>query len=168
MVYMMDITTETEPHFVSNYHVDERDGNFCQRGGRFGAHASHENMNNPYGNKVLFVSYFNAGVRAIDVRNPWSPRELGFYIPRINPRTDERCWDPDGDGVEMCALVIQTNNVEVDNRGFIYAVDRANAGMHILDLTDEAKQELTRRPEAGTPPYDEGNNNGNSNSNSTQ
>ena len=168
MVYMMDITTETEPHFVSNYHVDERDGNFCQRGGRFGAHASHENMNNPYGNKVLFVSYFNAGVRAIDVRNPWSPRELGFYIPRINPRTDERCWDPDGDGVEMCALVIQTNNVEVDNRGFIYAVDRANAGMHILDLTDEAKQELTRRPEAGTPPYDEGNNNDNGNSNSTQ
>jgi hypothetical protein len=51
--------------------------------------------------------------------------------------------------------VIQTNNVEVDDRGFIYAVDRANAGMHILDLTDEAKQELNRRPEAGTPPYDE-------------
>ena len=158
MAYMMDITTETEPYIASNYHVDPNSsqfGNFCERGGRFGAHASHENMNNPYGNKVLFISYFNAGVRAVDVRNPWSPRELGYYIPRINPRTEERCWDADGDGVEQCAFVIQTNNVEVDDRGFIYAVDRANAGMHIIDLTDEAKQELTRRPEAGTPPYQE-------------
>jgi hypothetical protein len=159
MSYIVDITTETEPHGVANYHVNPRSalnqlgGNYCDIGGRFGAHSSHENMNNPYGNKVLFLAYFNAGIRAVDVRNPWSPRELGFYVPRINPRTDERCVTDNG--VETCKIAIQTNNLDLDDRGFIYAVDRANSGMHIVDLTNEAKKELTRRPEAGTPPYDE-------------
>ncbi len=35
---------------------------------------------------------------------------------------------------------IQTNNVEVDERGYIYIVDRANTGMHILELTGEARK----------------------------
>ena len=34
---------------------------------------------------------------------------------------------------------IQTNNVEVDDRGYIYIVDRANTGMHILELTGPAR-----------------------------
>ena len=36
-------------------------------------------------------------------------------------------------------MAIQTNNVEVDDRGYIYAVDRANTGMEILELTGEAR-----------------------------
>ena len=32
----------------------------------------------------------------------------------------------------------QTNNVEVDDRGYIYIVDRANT-MHILELTGAAR-----------------------------
>ena len=35
---------------------------------------------------------------------------------------------------------IQTNNVEVDDRGYIYIVDRANTGMHILELTGDARK----------------------------
>ncbi|HEV7819908.1 MAG TPA: hypothetical protein VGO84_01935, partial [Burkholderiales bacterium] len=34
---------------------------------------------------------------------------------------------------------IQTNNVDVDDRGYIYIVDRANTGMHILELTGPAR-----------------------------
>ncbi len=34
---------------------------------------------------------------------------------------------------------IQTNNVEVDDSGYIYIVDRANTGMHILELTGPAR-----------------------------
>ena len=37
-------------------------------------------------------------------------------------------------------MAIQTNNVEVDDRGYIYIVDRANTGMHILELTGEARK----------------------------
>ena len=38
----------------------------------------------------------------------------------------------------MCVPVVQTNNVATDDRGFVFIVDRANSGMHILRLTGEA------------------------------
>ena len=60
-------------------------------------------------------------------------REVAFYIPATTPNTDKRC------GASGCKAVIQTNNVEVDDRGYIYIVDRANTGMHILALTGEAR-----------------------------
>ena len=41
-------------------------------------------------------------------------------------------------GQDSCKVAIQTNNVETDDRGYIYIVDRANTGMHILKLTGEA------------------------------
>src|SRR5947199_265747 len=88
--------------------------------------------------KLVFASWFNAGVRAIDIREPFSPREVGFFIPRTTANTDTR---PEGCkiGVDSpCDVVIQTNNVEVDGRGLIYIVDRANTGMHILRLSGEA------------------------------
>jgi len=34
----------------------------------------------------------------------------------------------------------QTNNVEVDDRGYIYIVDRANTGLHILELAGAARR----------------------------
>jgi hypothetical protein len=42
-------------------------------------------------------------------------------------------------GEERCKVAIQTNNVETDDRGYIYIVDRASTGMHILELTGEAR-----------------------------
>jgi hypothetical protein len=35
--------------------------------------------------------------------------------------------------------VIQINNVDVDDRGYLYAVDRANSGLFVLELTGEAR-----------------------------
>jgi hypothetical protein len=40
MVFIADITDETAPQVISNYHVPEPSGQFCSRGGRFGAHSS--------------------------------------------------------------------------------------------------------------------------------
>jgi hypothetical protein len=91
-----------------------------------------------YYNRVLFLAFFNAGVRAVDVRNPFQPKEIGYYIPAITDKTDKRCV---GRGAEQhCKIAIQTNNVEVDDRGYIYAADRANTGLHILALTGNARQ----------------------------
>ena len=36
-------------------------------------------------------------------------------------------------------MAIQTNNVDVDDRGYIYIADRANTGLHILELTGPAR-----------------------------
>lgn len=132
-VFLADITDEATPQVISNYRVPETDGDFCARGGRFGAHSCNENMTPIYYRKVVFVAYFNAGVRAVDIRDPFNPTEVGHYIPETTESTDPRCITVNGQ--ERCKIAIQTNNVEVDNRGFVYIVDRANTGMHILRPT---------------------------------
>jgi hypothetical protein len=137
-VLIVDITYPERPMPISSYQVRESDGDFCQRGGRFGPHAVDESMYPPYYGKLVFVSYFNAGVRAVDIRDPFQPREVGYYIPATNADTSQSCLTVDG--VSRCKTVIQTNNVEVDDRGYIYIVDRVKTGMHILELTGEARQ----------------------------
>jgi hypothetical protein len=137
-VFFVDVTNETRPFSVSNFDVPEASGEFCARGGRFGAHASNESFTPIYYKRMVFVSYFNAGVRAVDIRDPYRPREVAYYIPEITDKTDKRCVKNPAGG-ESCKVAIQTNNVEVDDRGFIYIVDRANTGMHILELSGGAR-----------------------------
>ena len=50
-------------------------------------------------------------------------------------------------GKQRCSnATIQSNNAETDDRGYIYLADRSNTGLHILELTGEA------RAIAGLPP----------------
>ncbi len=138
MVWFVDATDEARPMVVSHYTVREETGHFCERGGRFGSHASNESMEPVFYRKLAFISWFNAGVRALDVRDPYTPREVGYFIPSITAATDKRCIKVDG--VDRCKTAIQTNNVETDDRGYIYVVDRANTGLHILELTGDARR----------------------------
>jgi hypothetical protein len=137
MAWFVDVTIETHPMVVSNFQVPEESGNFCQRGGRFGTHSSNESMAPVFYKKVAFLAYFNAGVRAVDVRDPYHPKEIGYFIPSITAATDKRCVKVDGQ--DRCKVAIQSNNVETDDRGYVYLVDRANTGMHILELTGDAR-----------------------------
>lgn len=137
-VWFVDVTAEKIPVSVATWMVPEASGNFCSRGGRFGTHSSNENMTPIYYKRVMFFAHFNAGVRAVDIRDPFHPKEIAYYIPAVTERGDRRCAKLDS-GQEHCARVIQTNNVEVDDRGYIYIVDRANNGMHILELTGPAR-----------------------------
>ncbi len=137
MMYMVDITDETLPWPVGNYQVPEESGDFCERGGRFGTHSSNESMTPIYYKRIVFLAYFNGGVRAVDIRDPWAPKEIGYYIPPITEATTQRCVNVEG--VEQCKTAIQTNNLEIDNRGYVYAVDRANTGLHIVELTGAAR-----------------------------
>jgi hypothetical protein len=137
MVWFADVTIETRPMVISSYTASEASGNFCQRGGRFGAHSSNEFMPPMYDKKLVFVTFFNGGVRAIDIRDPYHPKEAGYFVPAITDKTDKRCIKVDGQ--ERCKTAIQSNNVDVDDRGYMYVVDRANTGMHILELTGDAR-----------------------------
>jgi hypothetical protein len=137
MMWIADITTETRPFGVANWTVPEASGNYCGRGaGRFGTHATHENFTPIYYKRVMFVAHFNAGVRAVDVRDPLHPKEIGYYIPA--PTSKTACVA--GRGSEPCRVGIQTNNVEVDDRGYVYAADRAGTGLHIVELTGAARK----------------------------
>lgn len=133
MVFVVDVTDEKTPVGVGTFNVPEKPGDFCSRGGRFGSHSSNENQPPMYAKKMLFLAWFNAGVRAVDIRDPLHPRETGYYIPATTDKTDKRCVKTDSG--ERCKVAIQTNNLEVDDRGYIYIVDRANTGLHILEYT---------------------------------
>jgi hypothetical protein len=137
MVWFADVTIEAKPMVISSWTVPEESGHFCDRGGRFGAHSSNESMAPIYYKKLAFITFFNAGVRALDVRDPYHPKDVGYFIPPITEATDRRCIKVDG--ADRCKVAIQSNNVETDDRGYIYVVDRANTGMHILELTGEAR-----------------------------
>ena len=99
-------------------------GNYCTRGARFGTHSSEENFNNPLYGKLTAIALFTGGVRIWDIREPQAPVEVAFYVPESNANTS-----PDG---------YMTNNVEIDDRGYIYVVDRNGAGLDILQLTGKA------------------------------
>ncbi len=120
------------PMVLSTMSVDPRAGekfprgNYCKRGARFGVHSSEENFRNPFYGRLTFLAYFTGGVRAWDIREPQAPVEVAFYVPVANANTTQ----PDG---------YMTNNVEVDNRGFIYATDRNGSGLDILELRGKAK-----------------------------
>ena len=64
-------------------------------------------------------------------------KEVGYFIPAITEATDKRCIRVDRQ--QRCKVAIQSNNIETDDRGYIYVVDRANTGLHILELTGEAR-----------------------------
>jgi hypothetical protein len=137
LLFVVDITNETQPIGVSTFRVPERLGDFCSRGARFGPHGTNENMTAIYHKRIVFVSWFNAGVRALDVRDPYALKEIGYYVPAPNANTEPSCVKTEGG--ERCKVSIQTNNVEVDDRGFIYMTDRNKTGMHILELTGTAR-----------------------------
>ncbi|MBS1219727.1 MAG: hypothetical protein H6R21_2860 [Proteobacteria bacterium] len=121
-VWILDVTEEAKPKVASTWAFDATRGNFCDRPGRIGAHSSNENFTDIYYRRILFIAHFNAGVRALDIRDPYQPKEIAWYVPASGGRT------------------VTTNNVEVDDRGYIYIVDRHGLGMHVLQLTGAARQ----------------------------
>jgi len=135
----VDVTDETRPQSLATFLVPASSGAFCDRGGRFGPHATNEEFGPPFYQKLIFVSYFNAGVRAVDVRDPYNPKEVAFFIPAPTVDTDFRCGTFKGVN-NVCRQVVQTNNVATDDRGLVYIVDRANTGMHVLRLTGKAAE----------------------------
>jgi hypothetical protein len=83
-----------------------------------------------------------------DLRHPrpFAVQEVAYFIPAPTKFTQSFCADgvshPDGDPkiTPACTKVIQTNNVELDDRGLIYSADRAGTGLHIIRLTGKAAE----------------------------
>jgi hypothetical protein len=136
VMFILDITEEDKPLPISTFQVPEEPGDFCHRGGRFGPHSVHDAYNPSFDKTVALLAYFNAGIRAVDIRDPFHPVEVAYFIPDVTENTIESCIEIDG--VQECDTAIQTNNVNIDDRGYIYALDRASTGLHILELTGPA------------------------------
>ena len=103
---------ETDP-----YDMRPIDTKWSKTGSRHGAHNIWLDMEK---DDLIYIAWFNAGLRIIDWSNPFSPKEVGYYIP---PGNKER----------FCP---QSNDVYVDREtGLIYMSDRWGLGLHILEYT---------------------------------
>jgi hypothetical protein len=103
--------------------------NFCERGGRFGPHNFNQLYHSPFtdhSTKLVYLTYFNAGLRIFNIEDPFLPVEVGYFIP---PDPTERFGAQPPD-----ALVVQSEDVLVDARGYIYLSNK-NQGLWILQYT---------------------------------
>jgi hypothetical protein len=112
---VFDTTELSDIRPLAQFQVSELDSPFCRIGGtRFGAHQFCERMSGT----LIHAVWFGGGLRIIDVADPRSPREVGYYIP------------PPAAG----RPAPQSNDVALDKRGLIYVVDR-HVGFDVLEFT---------------------------------
>jgi hypothetical protein len=112
--------------------------NFCDKGGRFGPHNVNQEIHLPDVEKpgnLIYLTYFNAGLRVYDIKDPIQPVESGWFIPP-NPTANSGPLPKD--------VVAQTEDVLVDTRGFIYITDK-NWGMWVLRYTGPDQPAATER-----------------------
>jgi hypothetical protein len=133
---MFDVTHESHPMPISTWQVPI--GDFCDKGGRFGTHQHAEFVNgriNRFENRMAWIAYFNAGIRVIDLSDPYNLKELGYYIPKTNANSH-----PMGPKQKTA---IQINDVTIDHRGLAYATDRVGTGLFIVEYTGPAVNRKT-------------------------
>ncbi|HEY6479461.1 MAG TPA: hypothetical protein VIZ00_05495 [Streptosporangiaceae bacterium] len=84
---------------------------------RFGAHNLHENQAGAYrSERLVFATYFSAGVRVYDLADPTRPAEVAHWVPE----------PPAGQPVP------QVNDLFVDEAGLIWVTDRIGGGLYVL------------------------------------
>jgi len=126
MVRVVDISNEGRPEIVSICPIPE--GDFCERGLRFGAHCLHENQPGSYrSSELIFATYFNAGLRVFDVADPMRPSEVAHWIPEC-PAGQE---------------AIQINDVWVGEDHLVYVTDRVTGGVYLLAPDPELSMRMT-------------------------
>jgi hypothetical protein len=69
------------------------------------------------GDTLVYCAWFAGGLRIVDVADPGAPQEVGWFIPE--PATGK--------------AAPQTNDIDVDERGVVYIVDRYT-GFDILEF----------------------------------
>lgn len=117
---LLSVFPEPVPPAEAQYH------NFFEKGGWSGPHNINLLQHNPDVEKqgeLFYIAHFNAGLRVYNVADSRRPVEVGYFMP---PEPARRYGPmPEGN------LVMQTEDVLVDRRGFIYITDK-NQGLWIL------------------------------------
>jgi len=109
-----DVTDPTKPTVLCTYELDEQSQPYHGNDVRFGTHQLRERVDKDC---MLYVTWFAAGLRMIDITDPSKPREKGYFIPQ--PTTGKTTpW---------------TNDVAKDDRGLIFVTDKV-CGLDILEF----------------------------------
>jgi hypothetical protein len=129
---IVDISNERSPRLISLFPIPEPPegfpvSDFADKGGRFGPHNQHQPQHMAClkpSDQHVYMTYFNAGVQIFDISNPRLPRIAGYYIPADPPARL---------GALPRELVLQTEDIVVDRRGFIYVTEK-NSGLYVLEF----------------------------------
>jgi len=122
LVWILDNRDETNPVPIATCPMPPIDA-YKARGGRFGAHNIFENTPVPTAwksDEIVIGTFFNGGLRAYDISNPYQPKEIAAFVPPA----------PAGSPVGA----IQLNDVFVDERGVVYTMDRFSGGLYTLEM----------------------------------
>ncbi|HEY6052733.1 MAG TPA: hypothetical protein VIU86_02315 [Gaiellaceae bacterium] len=120
LVRVLDVSDPASPRVVGACPVPE--GDFCERGLRFGPHNLHENREGSYrSERIVFVTYFNAGVRVFDLADPAAPVEVAYWVPETPAGQEDA----------------QSNDLWVDADGTVFVTDRIGGGLYVLEPDEE-------------------------------
>ena len=120
LVWLIDVREEANPVIVSTLPLPSAEEH-CGKPGRFGAHNIHENPPVPtawHSDSLIVGAYFNAGLRVHSIDDPFRPEEVASFVPSA----------PDE------ATGVNINDVYVDEKGLIYAIERGWGGLYILEM----------------------------------
>lgn len=113
-LWVIDVTDPAAMEPVAAWDLSER---LCpwvgQPGIRFGGHQFREKLDST----LVYAAWFAGGLRVLDLADPKRPVEVAHYMV------------PGADGTPP-----QSNDVDVDETGLIYLLDRTN-GLEILRMT---------------------------------
>jgi hypothetical protein len=111
-----DVTDPTKPKILCTYQLDEQAQPYHGDHVRFGTHQLRERVDRDC---MLYVTWFAAGLRMIDISDPANPVEKGYFIPQ--PTTGKTTpW---------------TNDVAKDERGLIYVTDKV-CGLDVIEVSN--------------------------------
>jgi hypothetical protein len=130
----VDVSDPSNPRLVGLYPLPKPPPgypveSFYERGGRFGPHNHNMLYSSRFvdrSDRLMYLTYFNAGLRIVDIGDPREPEEVGYFLP---PDPTRRFGPQPPD-----ALVLQSEDVLVDTRGNIYLSNK-NQGLWILRFT---------------------------------
>lgn len=128
LVHVIDVEDPVHPRVLAA--CPEPEGDFGARPLRYGPHNLHENREGSYRSESLvFVTYFNAGVRVYDLADPGHPLEIGSWVPEAPPGQEAP----------------QTNDLFVEESGRIWVTDRFRGGLYCLEPEPELAELMRAR-----------------------
>ena len=115
-IRVIDVADPTAPRVLAKLPIPE--GDFAELPMRFGAHNLHENQEGAYqSDRLIFATYFSAGVRVYDLADPQAPVEAASFVP------DPPRGQP----------VAQSNDLFVDAECYVWVTDRLGGGLMVLE-----------------------------------